>query len=418
MTMRRRRSGFTLVQALVVVAGLVALMASLAAQQRISLNATQDRLRQRRAEVAARSALAMATATLQEADTHLVTLADDWALLGDSGTQVLEVGDTTYRVQILDAGSLVNVNTAAEIQLQSLPLTQEQIDGLLDWREDSTQGRPQGAKDEYYNTLDQPYNARLAPLTTLSELLLIKGWTARGLYYPLMETEAVSAAQAPTDAEGNRLPLANLLTVQSGMPNTRSDGSPRINLARGGINEAALARLGLSEDITEQIVRGGPYTSWNDLLSLPGLTADNTGRLLDEFTFTSGDRLEGKININTVSQAVLENLFTLPPDVAGAIASRQSAGFSSLGDLATVPGVTSSQLALIADSIGVGSDTWIVRAYGESGGVGVALEAMVGRRADRTQVLSFDLINGSRVPEWWNWAEADEEANISLEAAP
>jgi type II secretory pathway component PulK len=414
--MRRSRSGFTLVQALVVVAGLVALMSALAAEQRIALNATQDRLRQRRAEVAARSALAIAAASLEEADPHLVTLNDDWALLGEGGAQVVDVGDAAYRVQIVDAGSLVNVNTATETQLQSLPLTQEQVDGLLDWREDSTQGRPQGAKDDYYNTLEEPYNARLGRLTTLSELLLIKGWTARGLYYPL--TESVSTARVPADAEGNPLPLADVLTVQSGMPNTRSDGSTRVNLARGVTNEAALSRLGLPEAIIEQIVRGGPYTSWSDLLSLPGLTPDNAGRLLDEFTFTAGNRREGKINNNTASEALLESLFTLPPDVAGALASRQAAGFGSLGELATVPGMTPSQLALIADSVGVGSDTWIVRAYGESGGVGVALEAVVGRRGDRTRVLSFDRLNGSRIPEWWHWADAGEDAGAAPEANP
>ncbi|MES2463912.1 MAG: helix-hairpin-helix domain-containing protein [Armatimonadota bacterium] len=413
---RKRQGGFTLVQALVVVAGLVALMAALAAEQRVALNATQDRLRQRRAEVAARSALAVAAATLEEADPHLVTLNDDWALLGEGGTQVTEIGGSTYRLQILDAGSLVNVNTTTEIQLQSLPLTQEQIDGLLDWREDSTQGRPQGAKDDYYNTLDQPYNARLGPLTTLSELLLIKGWTARGLYSPL--TETVSTARVPADAEGNPLPLVDVLTVQSGMPNTRFDGSTRINIARGITNEAALSRLGLPEAITEQIVRGGPYTSWSDLLSLPGLTPDNAGSLLDEFTFTAGNRLEGKININTVPEALLESLFTLPPDIASTIVSRQAAGFGSLGELATVPGMTPSQLAQIADFVGVGSDTWIVRTYGESGGVGVALEAVIGRRGDRTRILSFDRLSGSRVPEWWNWADASTETTAGLEVAP
>jgi hypothetical protein len=79
--------------------------------------------------------------------------------------------------------------------------------------------------------------------------------------------------------------------------------------------------------------------------------------------------------------------------------------------------MTPSQLALIADSVGVGSDTWIVRAYGESGGVGVALEAVVGRRGDRTRVLSFDRLSGGQVPEWWNWPVVSEDA-ASAASAP
>ncbi len=80
--------------------------------------------------------------------------------------------------------------------------------------------------------------------------------------------------------------------------------------------------------------------------------------------------------------------------------------------------MTPSQLAMIADYIGVGSDTWIVRAYGESGGVGVALEAVIGRRSDRTRLLSFDRITGSRVPEWWDWADPVENGGAALEVVP
>jgi type II secretory pathway component PulK len=409
---RRRTAGFTMVQALMVVAGLVALMAALAADQRVMLNDIQDHLRQRRAEVAARSALAEAVATLENADPNLVTLADDWAQLGQNGDQSFTFGkdDTTsYRVQIIDAGSRVNVNTATEVQLQALPLTQEQIDSLLDWRDASTAPRAQGAKDEYYNELTEPYNARLSRLTTLSELLLIKGWTARNLYSPL--TETVSTARIPEDVDGNPLPLIDVFTTESGTPNTRADGTTRVNLAQGQMNEGMFSQLGISPAVAEQIIRSGPYSTWNDLLSVPGITPDAAGRLLDEFTVSANARLEGKMNINTATEAVLESQLALSPDVAASIVSRQAAGFSGLGELATVPGITSIQLAQLADSVGVGSDTWIVRAYGESGGVGVAIEAVVGRRNDRTLVLSYDRLNSSHIPTWWKWIDAADTTN-------
>ena len=49
-------------------------------------------------------------------------------------------------------------------------------------------------------------------------------------------------------------------------------------------------------------------------------------------------------------------------------------------------------LGQVADQASVGSDTFLVRAWGESGGVGVAYEAVVGVRSSRAQVLQLERI--------------------------
>ncbi|MBC7807664.1 MAG: general secretion pathway protein GspK, partial [Akkermansiaceae bacterium] len=229
--MKRRRldRGVVLVEALIIIAGLLALMAVLASNQRVGIQEAQNRLRERRAEIAAQSAVARALAVLQNADPLLVTLNDDWAVLGDGGNTAFTLGENaSFRMQIVDAASLVNVNTATEEQLARLPLTQEQIDSLLDWREVEAQSRPSGAKDDYYNQLAEPYNARLFPLTVQSELLLVRGWTANRLYeIPEGNEGVVSTAIPPSDIEGNPVPLAAVLTVDSGVPNLRFDGTER-----------------------------------------------------------------------------------------------------------------------------------------------------------------------------------------------
>jgi type II secretory pathway component PulK len=395
------------VQALVIIAGLLALMAMLVAQQRVTLEATQNQLRQRRAETAAKSAVAVAMATLQSANANIVTQNDDWAVLGDYGNQEFEIGESgsgiTYRMQILDAGSRINVNTAPETQLQLLPLTEEQRDSLLDWREATTAPRPQGAKDEYYNGLPQPYNAKLGRLTTFSELLLIRGWTAMTLYSPPGD-DVVTTAIPPQDAEGNPIPLVDLLTVESGMPNTRADGQPRTNIGQGNMNAAALVQLGIDAGLADQIANRAPYATLTDLFNVPGLTPIAMQVLLDDVTTIPANRLEGRVNINMASQAVFESVLGIPQDVASSIVTRQTnGGFQSLGELANVPGVTGPILAQIADSIGIGSDTWIVRAYGQSGGVGVAIEAVIGLRNERIQIVTFERLNNTSIPVWWNW---------------
>ena len=68
--MRRRTKGYILVEVIVVVACLVALMGMLLANQRASLQQRQDRMRQHRAEIVARSGIAYAFSTLNDTTTN------------------------------------------------------------------------------------------------------------------------------------------------------------------------------------------------------------------------------------------------------------------------------------------------------------------------------------------------------------
>lgn len=398
--MTKTRRGYILVQALIVIAGLLALMAMLAADQRASNQDVQLRLRQRRADAAGDAALARALAAVQSANPNLVTFSDGWARLGDSGGEEFDLDGAAFRVQIIDAGSRVDVNSAPPEQMERLPLTQDQIHALLDWREPKRQARPDGAKDSYYNALPTPYNANLGPLATVDELLLVKNWTAQTLYGP--PTLAADSQMLP-DADGNALPLASMLAVDGGAANARADGQPRLNLGRPGADPAALAKAGLRPELAMKIAAQSPFTSFRALFAIPDMTPDAIGPLLDAVTFTDKPRLTGNVNVNTAPQAVLRTLPGITPALAAAIAARQADGFHSLSDLATLPGMDPARLAQIADRFTVGSDTWIVRAHGRSGGMGTALEAVIGLRNGRAQILTRTRLNTTGIPAWWGW---------------
>jgi general secretion pathway protein K len=402
-----------LVTTLILTALLVGMLGSVAATQHLALKEVQAGLQERRAEAAARSALAHAMAVLVDVDVNRVTLQDDWAQLGgEDGAEEFALGDdATYRVQIVDASGLVDVNTASEEQLQQLPLTPEEIESLLDWREEGTLARTNGAKDDYYNQLSTPYNAALRPLETLSELLLIQDWTAAMLYVP--QTEPVSAAELPEDAQGNVLPLASLLTVEAGMPDTRADGSARVNVNQQP-SPALWAQLGITGPLANLLTTGGPAASFAQLLTRPGVTTQVARQLLDGANFTAQPvRLAGRLNVNTAPEAALRTLPNLTPDIAAAIVQRQEAGFQSLGELVDVPGLTPQALAQVADALGVGSDTFLVRAWGESGGIGVALEATVRIEDDQPRILGVERLNEVRVPGWWVWVDESEITEAS-----
>lgn len=398
-----KQRGGVMVQALIIIAGLLLLMATIAANQRVSMNAYQHQLRERRAEVAARAALQDALASLVSVNTSLVTNNDTWATLGNKGADILELGDATYRLEVIDACSRININTATQAQLQLLPMSQEQLSALLDWRDPGLQGQADGAKDSYYTALEVPYNTKLGRLTTLNELLLVKGWTAAALLKP--QTDILSTAVTLEDDKGNQIPLVNLLAVDGAAPNTRADGTTRVNVNLAQVAPTVYTQFGIPQQTATLLVAQGPFTSFTTLLVQPGITATAAQQIIDGATFTATPRLEGKININTASEAVLRTIPNMTSDVAAAIVARQSTGFASLGELATLPGLSGVTLGQVADACGVGSDTWLVRAYGESGGVGVAVEAVIGVRNGTPRILTFDRLPNAGVPAWWNWEE-------------
>ncbi len=397
-----RQCGYILVQALVVLAGLLALLAMLAADGRVANQAVQNRLRQRRAEAAGDAALARALAVVQGANSQIVTLQDDWAKLGDGGNEQFTLGDATFRVQLIDAGALVNVNHAPSDQLTKLTLTRNQVEALLDWRESKAGARPGGAKDAYYHSLPTPYNAALAPLATMDELLLVKGWTVQTLYQA-----PPGSGETLTDQQGQTLPLAAMVTADGGTPNVGAGGQPRINLAQPGIAPNVLMTAGIRQDLAMQIASQAPYTGFSALLAAPGVDAPTAALLLDTAGFTEDKRLEGKTNLNTAPLGVLKTLPNITPVLADAIAARQAKdaqGFHRLSELAELRGMDQAKLAQVADAFTVGGDTWIVRAYGTSGGLSVPLEAIVGLRDGRAQVITRTRLNTTGIPTWWGWA--------------
>ncbi|MDR3707043.1 MAG: type II secretion system protein GspK [Capsulimonadaceae bacterium] len=408
---RKRSAGYILVQALVAIAGLLALMAILAADEHASLSTTERTLCRQRAQFAEDAGIARALAVLSSATPNVVQQTDDWYKLGNSGDDVFAFDDgSTFRLQIVDAASLINLNTAQQAQLMTLPLDQDQVDCLLDWRSAGTTPRSDGAKDDYYNALDQPYNAKLGNLDTVDELLLVKNWTAETIYQtpPIQPT----TDQYPTDANGVSLPLAALLTVDSGAPNTTASGGARINVSTRSISAASLIRAGVTSASAYRIVARAPFRTFEALLIVPGLSTADKRALLNNVKFTASTaRVTGKYNLNTVTEGVLLTLPTVQQDIAGSIVEQQSSGFSTLGALTTVNGVSSAALARIADLFSVGSDTWIARVYGECGTYGVACEAVIRYQNQKVQVVNLTRLNTSGVPAWWGW-DAQPTANL------
>ena len=393
-----RRRGAVMILAMVVLFAVTAILVSAMATERAEFRNAVQRIDEERARLAAQSGLARALATLQFQIASPVTQLDEWYTLGNQSNDLFLVGRQSFRMQIVDAASLVNLNTADEIQLQNMGLTSEQIDSLLDWREEGVTPRPEGAKDEFYNTLERPYNAKLRRMDHLDELLLIRGFEPATLF------------QTPEQQNTSGLtpqPIYSLSTVDSFSPTTDADGQPKGNIntiGQGQLTQAGVPPL-LAAAIIVRRNTQGTFTRMGEVLTVTGMTPDAAGILIDQFQVGNAPRAEGQININTAREDVLMTLPDMTTDVAQSIVSRQSAGINALSELFQVPGVTVANMAAIIDRLTTDSEIFLVRVEGRAGSTTYTLEATVRVADSRVQVLKVSEPVNRSMTTLWGWAE-------------
>ena len=117
------------------------------------------------------------------------------------------------RFGLTDEAGKLNINTATEEMLGKLPkITPYLVQGLLDFLDSDNAPRAEGAEQEYYDGLPTPYQVFNGPLTTLDELLLVRGFTPALLYgedanwnHQLDPNENDGELQFPPDNKDSKL---------------------------------------------------------------------------------------------------------------------------------------------------------------------------------------------------------------------
>jgi general secretion pathway protein K len=415
-----RERGVVFVMTLVVLIALTIILSGVArltqTQFRAQINRIDEIRARRNAEAGLARALALFSAQTTQAQPGVTGMQDDWALLGTHGTDRFLVNDGSFRVQIVDACAFVNLNTVSEDQLMRMPLTQEQIDSLLDWREPGRSPRPDGAKDEYYNALENPYNAKLGPLDTVDELLLIRGFTSKALYMP--QDNVVSTATQVQGSQNAQPVLADLVTVASASRNIAPSGQTKLNVNTA--TQQQLTQRGLPGPLAQAIIQRrntqGTFTDIGDVLRVPGVNNNTARTILDNLTTTGGTQLTGLINLNTASESVLNTVPNLTPDISAAIVAQQQTGFASVADLLNVPGYSMQLLQQTARYFSVQSQSFVVRCLGTAGRVQAAIEAWITVDQNGPRVVRIDPKDSSVWTTRWRWP-ADTAADIDLEVA-
>ncbi len=190
-SMRRvdEKRGVAIVIVLWVVMVLSLLISGFAFTMHVETQVASFARKELKAEMLARSGIEVARMQLilhqqSSTDAGFDALNQDWATY-----EILyvdhELGVGIYIVKISDVEAKIPINTVTDLQLKRLlgllgvdPFDGDIIvDSILDWREPGDLARLNGAKNDYYQSLSPPYQAKNAPLDRVEELLLVRGVT-------------------------------------------------------------------------------------------------------------------------------------------------------------------------------------------------------------------------------------------------
>ncbi len=268
---------------------------------------------------------------------------------------------------LIDEASKLNLNYADSNMLSLLPgMTADLAANVIAWRSTNVNTGGGGAESDTYQRLPTPYLCKNAPFETVEELRLVYNIDTTNLYGEdanlngvLDQNENDGDTLPPSDNQDGQLNsgLLEYVTVYTREPNVASNGTPRLNVT-AATNTAdtvlnVLTTNGISSDRAQTIVQNLGFSSGGGGVAAPGRGPATGGPPVGggggaSPTFTSvldfyiksqmtaqefalvegslrGSRVQGLVNVNTASAAVLACLPGMSASTAQQLVSyRQS----------------------------------------------------------------------------------------------
>lgn len=274
-----------------------------------------------------------------------------------SGTAELPV------FSLADESGKLNLNTATAAMLLALPrMTLELAAAIVDWRDADSNPSENGAEDEIYLRLNPPYQCKNAPFESVEELRLVYGMDLEILYGEdtnlngiLDPNENDGETSPPTDNRDGRLDpgLVEYLTVATREPNTRSDGSPRIDVTgqdRTELESLLKENFGdeRANDIRARVTAAGTVRSLMEFYLRSGMTGDEFDQVYPDLTATNAAYQEGLINVNTAPEAVLMGIPGIGTNNASLVIAHRLSQSTTLTSFTWLPAVIGTNNALQA----------------------------------------------------------------------
>ncbi len=194
----------------------------------------------------------------------------------NSQIPAIALGEGHFEVMIGNESGKVNINKAGESLLKtmlgSLDIEQHEkdiiVDSILDWRDENNLHRMNGAEDDYYKSLPEPYECKDADFDSIEELLLVRGVT-RELYLKSLK-DMVTVSKSKTAS--SKIHLGRLAPLGSRAGGVFRKETAELN--KININAAPRAVLLSLPFMTEELVQAiMDYRKETDFKSLTDISA-------------------------------------------------------------------------------------------------------------------------------------------------
>ena len=258
---------------------------------------------------------------------------------------------------LVDEGSKLNLNTATIEMLQLLPnMTASLAAAIIDWRDADSTITTGGAEAESYARLPQPYLCKNAPFETVDELRLVYGMTLELLYGEdanlngtLDPNENDGPTSPPNDDRNGQLTagILDYVTVYSREPNT---GRTNITSQPPQQFTSLLQQtLGYTQIKANQVAARGQASRsvlefYYNVRQL--MTADEFARIEPSITASTGNFVDGRVNVNTASVEVLTCVPGIGADKAQSLVAYRQSNPDKLHSIAWVADVLDSVSAI------------------------------------------------------------------------
>ncbi len=434
MSCNGNKKGLVLVAVLWLVVVLMAVVAVLGRKARLDMKVSQSRMEGIRCKWACRGGVEKAIAVLNEDTRESDSQIDTWSDNAEEFDDIALEG-CLFTVRVVDEASKLNINTATKEQLMGLPNMVEDIaDAIIDWRDSDDTPSGLGVEGGYYESLPFGYRIRNGPFRTIHELLLVKGVTEE-LFYG--EDTNLNGKLDYNERDGDENPPADdgddeldkgwieYLTCYSYDNNKDASGNTRVNInsADQGQLESSLGISGAQarwivnnrrsrryESIADLVSQNSPQqasgTRSNDPNATEAVDMQTFYQIADKITVADGEKISGKVNINTASDVVLAALLGGGDEaerIAGSIVNYRNnlaAGMESITDVLQAGLMNIDTFKRVANYITTRSDVFTVRCFStaDRGGApalasqeaaGVQTEAVVDRSANPCEILCW-----------------------------
>lgn len=232
---------------------------------------------------------------------------------------------------LVDESSKLNLNKATVDMLEWLPrMTPQLAASIVDWRDTNSDITVNGAESETYAQMRPPYQCKNAPFESVDELRLVNGATMEILIGEdanrngvLDPNENDGEATYPVDNRNGKLEpgILEYLTVHTRQATTQTNGTALISVANAaqlrGLMQTNFGGAGIA-----MVTRAGAgLRSPLEFYIKSGMTAAQFAQIETNLV---GVNVEGLINVNTASEAVLTCILTNADKAATLVSYRKS----------------------------------------------------------------------------------------------